>query len=76
MTKELEVYEHTDDGMVSVPRDPQRDKKQFVLVAELAPYMATLNLGCATTVQLINELQARVRVSQMIGEAWPNYRAW
>lgn len=34
----------------------------------------TPNLGCATTLELIEELEARARVSMVIGEDWPNYR--
>lgn len=31
-------------------------------------------LGLATTQQLVSELDARVRVAAMIGQAWPLYR--
>lgn len=31
-------------------------------------------LGCATTLQLIAELQVRAEVSAVTGEKWPNYR--
>lgn len=30
-------------------------------------------LGYATTIELINELAARVEISAVTGEAWPNY---
>lgn len=32
------------------------------------------NLGCATTLDLINELRARAEVSAIAGERWPSYR--
>lgn len=32
------------------------------------------NLGCATTFQLINELDARASIATSVGEAWPLYR--
>jgi hypothetical protein len=34
----------------------------------------TAYLGCATTLELITELQARAEVSAVVGEKWPNYR--
>ncbi len=31
-------------------------------------------LGCATTLQLLEELKARAEISDAIGEKWPSYR--
>jgi hypothetical protein len=32
------------------------------------------HLGLATTMELIMELEARCRVGEIMGEAWPKYR--
>lgn len=44
------------------------------LRAELDAAVRVPHLGCATTLELIGELQARAHVADTIGEKWPTYR--
>lgn len=44
------------------------------IIAEVWKIDKTPNLGCATTAQLINELQARSMVANVNGETWPEYK--
>lgn len=45
------------------------------LMSKLEPYINHPRLGFATTIELINELQARVDIAHLNGEEWPVYRA-
>lgn len=45
-----------------------------VKLSRLRLLFAQANLGLATTLELINELQARAEVDTVNGELWPSYK--